>query len=290
MKKVVAMRKMAVSMVALAMMLGLGIGNFEGREASAACGYGVQAGDFFAVCARGESEDGTIKVEPGLDGDTKVTVVTLNNYDGEGVILKGCGSYGPDAEYSIVNLVGDNQIIEEGGIGLHLGKVKFVGEGTLTITAMIPVGGGMLCDYCATESENACQIKWAGVDEEAVKNALGSTTMTIAPAKGVVIETPAKPEVKPEEPEQPEQPEEKPADDESVKEPETKPDSAADNKGDNGLVWHIASGVYIGLSLVAFAVLGVHQVVKRNKAKKSTTVEIKPKTEVNAEPNDEKTD
>lgn len=305
MRKVVTMRKIAVSMVALAMMLGLGMGNFEGREASAA---GSPLVWVFNNNDTGDMDDATIlpvMTNNAFGGsfiseykDDYILEVTLNNYRGGGFYWACRGTCYSAPSKIVFRLIGENKITAEGKVGISVSSpVEFIGDGTLEIQALVPVanGGEEGCLYTKDEtycSDMANVLKmrmrqdWP---EVAIEEAM-SFTMTIAPAKGVVIETPAKPEVKPEEPEQPEQPEEKPADDESVKEPETKPDSATDNKVDNGLVWHIVSGTYIGLSLVAFAALGVHQVVKRNKAKKSTTVEIKPKAEANAELNEEKTD
>lgn len=189
------MRKIGKILVAAAAVLGsfgAGGGIFGGifdGEAQAACGYGIFAGDFYAPCGRGESDDGKVKVEPGKDGDADAIVITLNNYDGGAVYYAGCGSYGFDSEYFVINLIGENRITEAEGVGVDLPRVKFVGEGTLTVTAMIPVGGGMLCDYCSAEQREACRINWAGIDGEALKQALGATTVIIEPADGVVIDS-----------------------------------------------------------------------------------------------------
>lgn len=182
--------KILVAAVAVLGSFGTGGGVFGGvfgGEAQAACGYGIFAGDFYAPCGRGESDDGKVKVEQGKDGDADVTIITLNNYDGGGVYYAGCGSYGFDSEYFVINLIGENRITEAEGVGVDLPQVKFVGEGTLTVTAMIPVGGGSLCDYCSGAQESSCSIKWQGIDKEALKSALGVTTVTIEPADGVVI-------------------------------------------------------------------------------------------------------
>lgn len=186
------MRRIGKILVAVAAVLGSfgGFGDIFGifsEEAQAACGYGIFAGDFYAPCGRGESDDGKIKVEQGKDGDADVTIITLNNYDGGGVYYAGCGSYGIDSEYFVINLVGENQIVEEEGVGVGLPRVKFVGEGTLTVTAMIPVGGGSLCDYCSVTQGEACRMNWTGIDEDTLKRTLGVTTVTIEPADGVVI-------------------------------------------------------------------------------------------------------
>lgn len=189
------MRKIGKILVAAVAVLGsfgafgeiLGISGIFGGEAQAACGYSIRAGDFYAPCGRGESDDGKVKVEQGKDGDADVTIITLNNYDGGAVYYFGCGSYGLDSEYFVINLMGENRITEVEGVGVDLPRVKFVGEGALTVTAMIPVGAGMLCDYCSAEQGEACRMNWAGIDGETLKSALGVTTVTIEPADGVVI-------------------------------------------------------------------------------------------------------
>lgn len=162
-------------------------GGIFGGEAQAACGYGIHADDFYAPCGYGESDDGKIKVEPGKDGAADVTIITLNNYNGGAVYLAACGSYGPDSEYFVINLIGENRITEAEGVGVGLSRVKFVGEGTLTISAMIPVGGGMLCEYCSATQGEACRINWAGIDKDVLTYVLGITTTTITPANGTVV-------------------------------------------------------------------------------------------------------
>lgn len=166
---------------------GEGFGGIFGGEAQAACGYGIHADDFYAPCGYGESDDGKIKVEPGKDGDADVTIITLNNYNGGAVYLAACGSYGPDSEYFVINLIGENRITEAEGVGVGLSRVKFVGEGTLTISAMIPVGGGMLCEYCSATQGEACQVNWMGIDRDVLTYVLGITTTTITPVNGAVV-------------------------------------------------------------------------------------------------------
>lgn len=191
------MRKIGKILVATAAVLGSlgtcggafgeGFGGIFGGEAQAACGYGIHADDFYAPCGYGESDDGKIKVEPGKDGDADVTIITLNNYNGGAVYLAACGSYGPDSEYFVINLIGENRITEAEGVGVGLSRVKFVGEGTLTISAMIPVGGGMLCEYCSATRGEACQINWMGIDRDVLTYVLGITTTAITPANGAVV-------------------------------------------------------------------------------------------------------
>lgn len=185
------MKKVLAGVMVLGMMLG--VGAWSAGEAQAACGYGIRAGikdkdgyDFSAACGRGDSEDGKIKVEEGKDGDADVTIITLNNYDGGAIVASGCGSYGFTTEYFVVKLIGENKIVANGGVGIDLDRVKFVGDGMLKIVATVPVGGGSLCDYCTGASEDVCAGKIIGIDKEVLRRVLGTTTVTIEPAKGIM--------------------------------------------------------------------------------------------------------
>lgn len=273
------MKKVLAGMMVLGMMLGAGA--WSAGEVQAACGYGIRAGVWgeegylFAACGRGESEDGKIKVEEGRDSDAKVTIITLNNYDGKGIVAESCGSYGFTTEYFVVNLIGENRITEENGIGVGLGRVKFVGEGTLTVTAMVPVSGGMLCDYCTTTTEERCPGNWLGVDKGALEKILGTTTLTIAPAKGVISEVVSDDLVDcggdPEDGagSTDASQDEKVSDDALIGPTEEQATGSSAKIG--WMIGGIVAGVYIVGSLIAFVVIGVKG-RKRKTAEKATEV------------------
>ena len=230
------------------------------ERAEAGCGYGVRADwrggeyGFYAPCDRGESEDGAIGVKTEIvDGVVGVLRITLKNYNGGKIYWECCATCdGVEWKKVVFELHGNSTITEENGIGINFKNVEFVGDGNLTIRAMIPVAGGGYDGsvYACTGVQSSLQIQ--GVDMEALSKTLGTTVMKVAAGEAVEVAE----------------------NEQGVQDAVTeKPEAIKEKEGDSGLVWHILSGVYIGLSLLVFVILGIGAVMRKNGSVKNNAIQ-----------------
>lgn len=243
-------------------------------RANAACTWGIRADitdtDGYrshAACGFGESDDGSFSAEVITDENSeKIQKITLKNYHGGSIYGEYCGSGGGGTTKAIIELVGENAITAEGGVGINLFMpVEFTGEGSLQITAMIPIGGGSLCGICAELEGSECKANVGNqldtFQTEQLKLRLGVHTLIIKPTiieKEVAVPTePTPPEnTNPDEP---------------VAEENKCPDETI-IKSDSGEwdVWDVVMLAYIGISVAVFAGLAIHWGLKRRKAKTDT--------------------
>ena len=90
------------------------------------------------------SNEGGYKLSKGateeMSSDGKTLILKLNNYNGKGLHLESRGT-GVEKINFVIELTGDNVIVDD-GIGLDFnydGKIKFKGDGSLTIKAAKPI-------------------------------------------------------------------------------------------------------------------------------------------------------
>ncbi len=244
--------------------------NLGSESASAACGYGVFAENFYAPCNQGERVDGAIAVQTEEIEGERVMRITLNNYQGSGIYYECCASC-PDKFFDkvIVELKGENKITERKGTGITFNDVEFAGTGKLTIEAMIPVGGRTLVS-CGDPDKPMYD---RNIDNDALGKVIGVTTLEVDMADNSVIEKPSG----------------EPGEDADNEE---KPDSADGEKTEDGadkdvvatekenpwtaemLTIHIAAGIYIVLSLVTFILLGIRKLTRKHQPKTNKKIII----------------
>ncbi len=230
---------------------GLCLASAPVERAQAACGGGTLVGDFYAPCDHGESEDGKISVQVVDLNDEKVLKVHLKNYSGGGIRSECCGSceYWQDQAWTkmIVELTGENKITEPKGVGIQGRNLEFAGDGTLEIDAMIPLGGGTLIMPCMPHGEEeGPRYNLPNVDKESIQEVFGQHTVKIDLSRKNSASG---------------------DNNGSSQNPSTLPDGALVGpsapceqeaaKNDVALIWHIISGIYIGISLIAFLILAV---------------------------------
>ena len=245
-------------------------------EAEAACAWTVYAdvGDTSAPCGRGQSEDGSFKTEPiTSDSGEEILKITLTNYHGGTIYAECCGTCAPSGGMSktIIELIGDNMITAESGVGINLhSPVEFTGEGSLEIVAMIPIGGGNLCGTCRGHQGSECNATvWNPYSntQDKLEWTLGTSTLVVRPTTiAKEVETPLPGQINQDENGTPTEDRETSL---SSDEDEKKcPDSAlTEQTPDSGwTVWDITAAVYVGVSLIAFVGLMVRWFIKRKKA------------------------
>lgn len=245
-------------------------------KADAACAWGIRAGAegeygagylTYAACGNGVSKDGSFKAETTTgENSDMIQKITLTNYHGGTIYLEGCGSSSVYPQKAIIELIGENTLIAEGGLGIDLSMpVEFTGEGSLEITAMIPIGGGYLCGVCGEYNGIECKAnpgnQLSEDQSKELKFSLGTHTLIIKPT---IIE---KEVAVPTEPTPPENTNPNEPADEENKCPDK---TIIESDSGEWNVWDVVMLAYIGISVVVFAGLAVHWGLKRRKAKTGT--------------------
>lgn len=257
-------------------------------KVNAACGWGVWADitnndgrKSYASCGIGESDDGSFNAEKitNKSGET-ILKIGLKGYRGGSIydIRWGSDNGFSDISKAVIELIGENTITAEEGVGINLGMpVEFSGEGSLKITAMFPIGGGTLCEVRAQYGgdeygSSDCSMRTDQLSEVQVKQIkamLGVHTLIIKPtvvAKEVdtlVEDTPATDmddnELSP---------------DADIENEKKCPDTAlTEQTSDSGwTVWDIVAAVYVGISLVALIGLIIQWFIKRKVSASKNTV------------------
>lgn len=198
---------------------GLCLASAPAGRAQAACAYRwiLQNDEQVNLCS-GTSEDGTFSSK--INDNQEITV-TLNNYQGLNFYYENYGTGIPFQKLTIV-LTGDNRIDSMSELAFDVSEpIEFTGDGSLLIHSETGHVGDLI-------------IRPGGITDGSDDNDDGSQDSSTS---------------------------------DNEKDPSTLPDGTLVDpsapceqevaKNDVALIWHIISGIYIGISLIVFLILAV---------------------------------
>ncbi len=261
----------ALGMAALIPVSGAALGGVP--EASAACALGWERktddASWYVSACDGSSSDGTFISKI---ADDQTITVTLNNYKGGPFTLELSGTGIPLKKIKF-NLVGDNEITAENGIGFLTGTgtpMEFTGEGSLRLKALVPV---LAHNYYVSDNYQETQVADLLKDYAAYWSEHGGAMSEITIKPTVKTETPTeKPEEKPEE-----NPEEKPDvnQDNEAEKPEDKPEETEKTVWTPEMIAiHAAAAIYIILSVAGYILLGIRKIVRKHRSAETKKIVI----------------